>query len=310
MNVVSASLPSSGGLVLAEVLNILENHDLSSMDRVDFVHVLVEAMRRGYRDRAQYMGDSAFVEVPVAMLQDKYYARGQNQSLRMDRATPSIHLAPTWTDAGLGEDTTHFSIIDEDGNRVAATLSINYPFGSGVMPPGTGVLLNDEMDDFSAKPGAPNAYGLVGARANAIEPGKRMLSSMSPTFLETGDRVAVLGYSGWQPNHFHGRAGCLGVLPGPGCGRDGQPAPVSSSVPPGFHSDGTRGPGGGRHLPAGRKGARIQAPVPDLGKYAGGHPRPGKRGGDRRIGPEGGRGGTGTVLMPSRVRLGQAGRFF
>ena len=196
MKVVSASLPSSGGLVLAEILNILENHDLSSMDRVDFVHVLVEAMRRGYRDRAQYMGDPGFVEVPAAMLQDKYYARGQNQSLRMDRATPSNHLAPTWTDAGVGEDTTHFSVIDEDGNMVAATLSINYPFGSGVVPPGTGVLLNDEMDDFSAKPGEPNAYGLVGARANAIEPGKRMLSSMSPTFLETGDRVAVLGTPG------------------------------------------------------------------------------------------------------------------
>ena len=196
MKLVSASLPSSGGLVLAETLNILENHDLSAMDGADFAHVLVEAMRRGYRDRAQYMGDPGFVEVPVVMLQDKQYARGLNQSLRMDRATRSDHLAPTWTDAGSGEDTTHFSVIDEEGNMVAATLSINYPFGSGVVPARTGVLLNDEMDDFSAKPGVPNAYGLVGAQANAIEPGKRMLSSMSPTFLETGDRIAAMGTPG------------------------------------------------------------------------------------------------------------------
>ena len=100
------------------------------------------------------------------------------------------------TPVNLSVDTTHFSIIDKDGNRVSATLSINYPFGSGYVAEGTGVLLNDEMDDFSLKPGAPNVYGLVGGDANAIEPGKRMLSSMSPTFLETENRIAILGTPG------------------------------------------------------------------------------------------------------------------
>jgi gamma-glutamyltranspeptidase/glutathione hydrolase len=142
------------------------------------------------------MGDSDFVDVPVEMLSSMQYASGLNQSIRMDRASNSLHLAATSGDKPEGENTTHFSVIDKDGNRVSATLSINYPFGSGVVPPGTGVLLNDEMDDFSSKPGLPNAYGLVGAEANAIAPGKRMLSSMSPTFIEDDERIAVLGTPG------------------------------------------------------------------------------------------------------------------
>ena len=196
MTLTSAALPSSGGLVLAESLNILSNYDIEAMDDTDFTHVTVEAMRRAYRDRAEYMGDTDFVEVPTEMLNDRQYANGLNQSLHMDRSTPSGQLAPTWVDRQNGQDTTHFSVVDDQGNRVAATLSINYPFGSGLVPTGTGVLLNDEMDDFSAKPGQPNVHGLVGARANAIEPGKRMLSSMSPTFLETANRIAVLGTPG------------------------------------------------------------------------------------------------------------------
>jgi gamma-glutamyltranspeptidase/glutathione hydrolase len=196
MKVTSTALPSSGGLVLAEMLNILENHDVANMDEADFIHVNVEAMRRAYRDRAQYMGDSDFVDLPMEMLQGKDYADGLNQSIRMDAASTSASLAATESDDNKGEDTTHFSVIDKDGNRVSATLSINYPFGSGVVPPGTGVLLNDEMDDFSSKPGTPNAFGLVGAEANAIEPGKRMLSSMSPTFVEDDQRIAVLGSPG------------------------------------------------------------------------------------------------------------------
>ena len=196
MTMTSAALPSSGGLVLAESLNILSNYDIDSMNDADFTHVTVEAMRRAYRDRAEFMGDSDFVEVPIPMLVDRHYANGLSQSIRMDSASKSAQLSPTWVDGKKGQDTTHFSVIDHEGNRVAATLSINYPFGSGIVPAGTGVILNDEMDDFSAKPGEPNVYGLVGARANAIEPGKRMLSSMSPTFLETGDRIAVLGTPG------------------------------------------------------------------------------------------------------------------
>ena len=196
MKITSASLPSSGGLVLSEIFNILENYEVESLTETDFTHITVEAMRRAYRDRAEYMGDPDFVEVPVDQLSSKHYALGLSQSIRMDQATPSTDLAPTWEPAEQGQDTTHFSVIDEDGNRVAATLSINYSFGSGFIPPGTGVLLNDEMDDFSSKPGVPNVYGLVGAQANAIEPGKRMLSSMSPTFLEDQSRIAVIGTPG------------------------------------------------------------------------------------------------------------------
>ncbi len=196
MTLTSAALPSSGGLVLAESLNILSNYDLHSMNDVDFTHVTVEAMRRAYRDRAAFMGDTDFVAVPTRLLLGHDHAHELSQSVRMDRATNSHDLAPTRVNGGEGEDTTHFSVIDSHGNRVAATLSINYPFGSAVVPPGTGVLLNNEMDDFSVKPGSPNAYGLIGARANAIEPGKRMLSSMSPTFLQTEERIAVLGTPG------------------------------------------------------------------------------------------------------------------
>jgi gamma-glutamyltranspeptidase/glutathione hydrolase len=196
MQITSAALPSSGGIVLAESLNILENYDMNFLEETDFMHVTVEAMRRSYRDRAEYMGDTDFVDVPVEMLTSKNYAKGLSQSIRMDHASESADLAPTSGDDVKGQDTTHFSVIDHAGNRVAATLSINYPFGSGVVAPGTGVLLNDEMDDFSSRPGSPNAYGLVGAEANAIEPGKRMLSSMSPTFIEDDERIAVLGTPG------------------------------------------------------------------------------------------------------------------
>ena len=196
MKVVAAALPSSGGIVLMEMLNQLEDYHLDEMEAVARVHHIVEAMRRAYRDRAEYLGDGDFVEVPQAMLLDKRYAAGLRQSINPDKATPSAMLAPTVTRDGVGRHTTHFSIVDADGNRVAATLSINYPFGSGFVADGTGVLLNDEMDDFAARPGTPNVYGLVGARANAIEPGKRMLSSMTPVFLETDDRIAVLGTPG------------------------------------------------------------------------------------------------------------------
>jgi gamma-glutamyltranspeptidase/glutathione hydrolase len=196
VRVVSASPPSSGGIVLVEMLNILSGLPVGDNGEATRVHLIAEAMRRAYRDRAQYLGDPDFVEMPLKRLTSTDYAAGLRAGIRADRATPSEAL-PGVVDTPMGgRDTTHFSVIDRDGNRVAATLSINYPFGSGFVPPGTGVLLNDEMDDFAAKPGVPNAYGLVGADANAIEPGKRMLSSMTPTFLETGERVAVIGTPG------------------------------------------------------------------------------------------------------------------
>jgi gamma-glutamyltranspeptidase/glutathione hydrolase len=152
-------------------------------------------MRRAYRDRAEFLGDSDFVDVPVVYLSSHAHARQMAESIRLRQATPSSMLAVGAVHAE-GQNTTHFSILDEAGNRVAATLSINYPFGACVVPTGTGILLNDEMDDFSAKPGAPNVYGLVGSAANAIAPGKRPLSSMTPTFVESAEGVAILGTPG------------------------------------------------------------------------------------------------------------------
>lgn len=195
MNITSAAPPSSGGIALIEILNQYAVFEVEKMTKAQQMHLLVEAMRRAYRDRAEYLGDPDFVEMPVNRLLHPLYAAGLSVGIHPEKATPST-LLPGVIKEEEGQDTTHFSIIDQQGNRVAATLSINYPFGACFVPPGTGVLLNDEMDDFSSKPGAPNVYGLVGAEANAIAPGKRMLSSMTPTFLETADRVAVIGTPG------------------------------------------------------------------------------------------------------------------
>ncbi len=195
MQVISAAPPSSGGIALAGILQILQNYNLQSMKQAQQVHLTVEAMRRAYRDRAEYLGDSDFVKVPVKRLTHPYYAQGLAAGIRLDKATPSDSLSGI-IKAPEGQDTSHFSIIDTQGNMVSATMSINYPFGSCFTARGTGVLLNDEMDDFSARPGTPNVYGLVGAEANAIEPGKRPLSSMSPTIVETRQGVALIGTPG------------------------------------------------------------------------------------------------------------------
>lgn len=197
--VVSAAPPSSGGVALAEILNTygtLERRaggldDLSVLG----MHYRIEAMRRAYRDRAEYLGDPDYVEMPIERLTSPDYAAGMAVGISPEQATPSNVLAPVIT-GPEGPHTTHFSVMDANGNYVAATLSINYPFGAGVTVPGTGVLLNDEMDDFSQKPGVPNVYGLIGAEANAIAPGKRPLSSMSPTFVRNDERVGVLGTPG------------------------------------------------------------------------------------------------------------------
>ena len=196
MKLISASLPSSGGIALASMLQMLSQYDLTKMTNVDQVHLTVEVMRRAYRDRAEYLGDSDFVTVPVARLISSQHAKQLVANIHMDQATPSEELNPAGNPTGAGSDTTHFSILDKDGNRVAATMSVNFLFGSCFVAPGTGFLLNDEMDDFSAKPGVPNVYGLVGTAANAIAPGKRPLSSMSPTFLENDRGVAILGTPG------------------------------------------------------------------------------------------------------------------
>ena len=191
--IVSAAPPSSGGVVLLEMLNMLSAKDLNGLKPADRVHYLVEVMRRAYADRARWLGDADYVQMPLQRLMSMAYARQLAKSIDMNKATPSSSLDSVRPE---GHDTTHFSILDKDGNRVAATLSINYPFGSGFVAEGTGVLFNDEMDDFSIKPGVANVYGLVGAEANAIAPGKRMLSSMSPTFVENPDHVGILGTPG------------------------------------------------------------------------------------------------------------------
>ena len=205
--------PSSGGVALLEILNMLSIHDYQNKSAIDRKHLLIEAMRRAYRDRSVYLGDSDFVDVPIKRLTSLSYAQELGADIKMNVATPSEFLAGNAT-APRGNHTTHFSIVDQQGNRVSATLSINYPFGACFVPPGTGVLLNDEMDDFSAKPGTPNAYGLVGAEANAIEPNKRMLSSMSPTFVESDDMLAVIGTPGGSRIITMVLHGILGVVDG------------------------------------------------------------------------------------------------
>jgi gamma-glutamyltranspeptidase / glutathione hydrolase len=193
---ITASPPSSGGIAIAQILNIIEPYDLAELDRAGRVHLLAEAMRRAYRDRALYLGDPDFVEIPTDMLLSPHYAAGLRAAIRLDRATPSAALAADPSLVVEGDNTSHFSLLDADGNLVSATLTVNLPYGAAYAPPGTGVLVNNEMDDFSAAAGEPNAYGLIGFAANAIEPNKRMLSSMSPTLVKGADRVAVIGTPG------------------------------------------------------------------------------------------------------------------
>ncbi|MCP5143237.1 MAG: gamma-glutamyltransferase [Gammaproteobacteria bacterium] len=197
MTITSAPPPSSGGIVLAQALNILERFDISDMDKGTRDHLVIEAMRQAYRDRAAYLGDPDFVDIDIGLLTSKRYAAERAALIDMTRATASADLpAVTAEEVPEGTDTTHFSVIDADGNRVGGTLSINIPFGAGVLEPVTGVILNDEMDDFAQPNMVPNSYGLVGAKANEIAAGKRPLSSMSPTFIETDSRVAILGTPG------------------------------------------------------------------------------------------------------------------
>jgi gamma-glutamyltranspeptidase/glutathione hydrolase len=194
--IISASPPASGGIALVDALNILEGYDLKAVDPITRMHLVVESMRRMHRDRALYLGDPDFVQVPVEMLTDKHYAQGQRTSLRIDRATPSELLPSDAIDATSGTHTTHFSVMDRDGNRVGMTITLNLLLGSGIMVPGTGILLNNQMDDFSIKAGTPNAYQLIGAEANAVAAGKRPLSSSTPTFVESDRGVMILGSPG------------------------------------------------------------------------------------------------------------------
>ena len=193
--ITTAPPPSSGGVAVAQMLQILEGWDLSKLDDAHRTHLTVEAMRRAFRDRTFYLGDPDFVDIPMKTLASRDYAAGLRATINPDKATPSDLFSGKPTPLE-DDETTHFSIIDAEGNRVAATQTVNLLFGSGLIPPGTGVLLNNEMDDFALKPGTPNAFGVMGFDANAPKPGKRMLSSMTPSFMESPDRVAVLGTPG------------------------------------------------------------------------------------------------------------------
>jgi gamma-glutamyltranspeptidase / glutathione hydrolase len=192
--IVTAPLPSSGGLVMAQVFHILACFDLRSLSSTDRVHVVVEAMRRGYHDRSRHLGDADFVTIPEA-LASREYAVARAASIDLVRATPSAALEAAAA-VRQGDNTTHFSVVDAQGNRVAATLSVNGPFGSAFVAGASGVLLNNEMNDFSVAASGGNLYGLTGFSGNVIEPGKRPLSSMSPTFVEDSRGVLVLGTPG------------------------------------------------------------------------------------------------------------------
>ncbi|WP_374473259.1 gamma-glutamyltransferase [Arenimonas sp.] len=214
-DIVTAPPPSSGGVALATILNVLEGYDYPRLGKVERTHLTVEAMRRAYRDRALYLGDPDFVQAPVAMLTGKDYAAGLRASIHPDKATPS-DLLPGVNATPLRPDTTHFSIVDAEGNLAAVTQTVNLPYGNAVVVPGTGFLLNNEMDDFSVKPGVPNAFGLVGEDANAIAPGKRPLSSMTPTFVIGPERTAVLGTPGGSRITTMVLLGVLELLDGKG----------------------------------------------------------------------------------------------
>jgi len=189
---VSAPPPSSGGATLCEILNVLEGYDLKRLGfhSAASVHLMVEAMRHAYMDRNTYLGDPAFVANPLDRLLSKDYAARIRAAILPDKATPSQDVQPGVAPHEKSE-TTHYSVIDKDGDAVAVTYTINGGFGAGVIAPGTGFVLNDEMDDFTVKPGVANLFGLVQGEANAIAPGKRPLSSMAPTLVEKDGRVVL-----------------------------------------------------------------------------------------------------------------------
>jgi gamma-glutamyltranspeptidase/glutathione hydrolase len=191
--------PSSGGVHLVEILNILEGFPLGEYghNTAKTINLMAEAMKFAYADRSEHLGDPDFKEVPVRELTSKEYAAKLRERMSPGRVTPSVRIKPGEMPREEGPDTTHFSVIDSKGNMVSNTYTLNFDYGSKITVPGTGMLLNDEMDDFSMKPGEPNAYGLVGGSANAPAPGKRMLSSMTPTIiLKDGEPFLVTGSPG------------------------------------------------------------------------------------------------------------------
>ena len=197
--IVTMPPPSSGGVALLQMLGMVEAYDVSSLGPTSVAryHLFAEAMKRAFRDRSEYMGDPDFVNLPVRQLLDLSYVRGRMADFNPDRATPANLVKP-----GLGRfvavvghestETTHFSVVDSAGNAVSNTYTLNGAFGSAVTIPGTGILMNNEMDDFTSAIGVPNAYGLIQGEANAIAPGKRPLSSMTPSFILKDARLVLI----------------------------------------------------------------------------------------------------------------------
>ena len=197
--VVAMPPPSSGGVHVVQMLNVLEGWDMKSLghNSAAYIHRLAETMKYAYADRSKYLGDPDFFNVPVTALTDKGYASSIRKKIKLDAATPSTEIAPAPELPDESKDTTHFSTMDAAGNMVSNTYTLNFSYGNGRTVAGAGFLLNNEMDDFSAKPGTPNGFGLIGGVANAIEPGKRPLSSMTPVLLfKSGQPVMATGSPG------------------------------------------------------------------------------------------------------------------
>lgn len=198
-DIVSMPPPSSGGVHVIEILNILEGYKLNEMgaQSADTLHAMTEAMKPAYADRSEYLGDPGFVKVPVKQLLSKKYAEARRAEISMERARPAREIKPGNLAPYESDQTTHYSVVDADGNAVANTYTLNFSYGVGMVAEGTGVMLNNELDDFAAKAGVPNGFGLIGGDANAPAPGKRPLSSMSPTFvLKDGQIFMVTGSPG------------------------------------------------------------------------------------------------------------------
>ncbi len=197
--IVSMPPPSSGGVHVVQILNMLEAYPLAELglNSAATLHLMAEAMKRAYADRSEYLGDPDFVKVPVAQLISKRYAEELRATISAERATPAADIKPGKIEPHESDQTTHYSVVDGDGNGVANTYTLNFYYGSGLVAAGTGVLLNNELDDFAAKPGAANAFGLTGGEANAPGPRKRPLSSMSPTLvLKDGELEIATGSPG------------------------------------------------------------------------------------------------------------------
>ena len=181
--------PSSGGIALIQMLNILENFDLNKFDNnsEEYLRLLISSMDYAFHDRAKFLGDPDFFDVPQKKLTSKKYAKEIYKLIKKKKSPPKIKI-----DIIEGEETTHFSVLDKWGNAVSNTYTLNTAYGSGIIPPGTGILMNNEMDDFSSKPGHPNTYGLVGSEANKIEPNKTPLSSMTPVIVFLKDKPFLI----------------------------------------------------------------------------------------------------------------------